>query len=144
MHHTNSKAVALDNQELRAWVLSKPAQACSICNTSQGTLTIGSTKRARLIVRCQQHVHAYPPIRMIHGIAGGFSEDQVWFLNNLGRTTRYRLSKADEVVEGMPMLVRLEDNKCWRQILIGKVIDKDAPDHVLAQIYDCYRKAVCK
>jgi hypothetical protein len=75
-----------------------------------------------------------------YGMVGGFNEDQVWFLNNPARTTRYRLSKANEVVEGMPMLVRLENNECSRRMLIGEVIDKDAPDHVLAQIYDFYCK----
>jgi hypothetical protein len=127
-------------EEARDWILSKPAHACSICNTSQGTLTVGSTNSARFIARCQQHLLSDPPLQRFYGMVGGFSEDQVWFLNNPGRTTRYRLSKANEVVEGMPMLVRLENNECSRRMLIGEVIDKDAPEHVLAQIYDLYCK----
>jgi hypothetical protein len=127
-------------EETRDWILSKPAHACSICNTSQGTLTIGSTNSARFIARCQQHLPSDPAMLKQYGMVGGFNEDQVWFLNNPGRTTRYRLSKANEVVEGMPMLVRLENNECSRRMLIGEVIDKDAPDHVLAQIYDLYCK----
>lgn len=127
-------------EEARDWILSKPAHACSICNTSQGTLTVGSTKSARFTARCQQHILSHPAMLKQYGMVGGFNEDQVWFLNNPGRTTRYRLSKASEVVEGMPMLVRLENNDCSCMIVMGEVIDKDASDHVLAQIYDCYRK----
>jgi hypothetical protein len=66
----------------------------------------------------------------------------VWFLNNPGRTTRYRLSRAGEVVEGMPTLVRLEDNNCLRLVIVGIEIDKEAPEHVLAQAYDHYRAAI--
>ena len=43
------------------------------------------------------------------------------------------------------MLVRIRsDVFCGRVMVLGDVFDKDAPDHVLAQIYDFYRKAVCK
>lgn len=125
-------------EEARDWILSMPAHACSICKTSQGTLIIGSTKSARFAARCQQHILGHPAMLKQYGMVGGFNEDQVWFLNNPGQTTRYRLSKANEVVEGIPILVRLENNNCSRRIVMSEVIDKDAPDHVLAQIYDCY------
>jgi hypothetical protein len=142
MHCTNSKATTSAHQELRAWVLSKPAHACSICGTSQGALTVGATSSARFTARCQEHLRTHPAMRRQYGRVGGFSEDHVWFLNNPGRTTRYRLSRADEVVEGMPTLVRLEDNNCLRLVIVGIEIDKDAPEHVLAQAYDHYRAAI--
>lgn len=76
---------------------------------------------------------------MIQRVAG-MNEDQLWFSQNPSRTTRYRLSRADEKVEGMPILVRIRpDGSCERILTLGLVFDEDASDHVLAQIYDCYR-----
>ena len=77
---------------------------------------------------------------MIQSVVG-MNEDQLWFSKNPGRTTRYRLSRADEKVEGIPILVRIRpDGLCERIMVMGHIFDKDASDHVLAQVYDRYRK----
>ena len=124
--------------------------SCSICGASGPVLTVGDTDvmHTRFAARCHHHIETSPRLRkyfvMIQRVAC-MNEDQLWFSQNPGRTTRYRLSRADEKVEGMPMLVRIRsDVFCGRVMVLGDVFDKDAPDHVLAQIYDFYRKAVCK
>lgn len=142
---THAQQRALD------WQLNQPREhTCSVCGANGSVLSIGDTDvmHTRFAARCHHHTDTKPRLRkhyaMIQRVAG-MNEDQLWFSQNPGRTTRYRLSRADEKVEGMPMLVRIRsDGFCGRVMVLGDVFDKDAPDHVLAQIYDCYRKAVCK
>ena len=102
----------------------------------------------RFAARCEKHIDTKPRLRkhyaMIQRVAG-MNEDQLWFSKNPGRTTRYRLSRADEKVEGMPMLVRIRpDGFCGRVMIMGHVVDKDASDHVLAQVYDRHHKEASK
>ena len=129
------------------WQLNPPREhTCSICGASGPVLTVGDTDvmHTRFAARCHHHIEASPRLRkyfaMILHVAG-MNEDQLWFSQNPSRTTRYRLSRADEKVEGMPMLVRIRpDGFCGRVMIMGHVVDKDASDHVLAQAYDRLRK----
>jgi hypothetical protein len=129
------------------WQLNPPREhSCSICGACGPTLTVGDTDvmHTRFAARCHHHIESSPRLRkyyaMIQSVVG-MNEDQLWFSQNPGRTTRYRLSRADEKVEGMPMLVRIRpDGFCGRVMIMGQVVDKDASDHVLAQVYDRYHK----
>lgn len=119
---------------------------CSICGAQGPVLTVCDTDvlHTRFAARCHHRIETSPRLRkyyaMIHRVVG-MNEDQLWFSQNPGRTTRYRLSRADEKVEGMPMLVRIRpDGFCGRVMIIGQVVDKDASDHVLAQVYARYHK----
>jgi hypothetical protein len=129
------------------WQINPPREhLCSICGANGPVLTVGDTDvmHTRFTARCHHHLKTSPRLRkyyaVIHSVVG-MNEDQLWFSKNPGRTTRYRLSRSDEAVEGMPMLVRIRpDGFCGRIMIMGQVVDKDASDHVLAQIYDCCRK----
>jgi len=129
------------------WQINPPREhSCSICGAKGPVLTVGDTDvmHTRFTVRCHHHIENSPRLRkhyaMIRSVAS-MHEDQLWFSKNPGRTTRYRLSRVDETIEGMPILARIRpDGSCGRIMVLGQVIDKDAPDHVLAQLYDLHLK----
>ena len=134
------------HQRALEWQINPPREhLCSICGANGPVLTVGDTDvmHTRFTARCHHHIKTSPRLKkyyaVIHSVVG-MNEDQLWFRENPGRTTRYRLSRADEKVEGMPILVRIKpDGFCGRIMLIGAAINKDATDAELAAIYDARR-----
>lgn len=128
------------------WQVNPPREhSCSICGASGPVLTVGDTDvmHTRFAARCHHHIETSPRLKKYYAMiqrVTGMNEDQLWFSQNPSRTTRYRLSRADEKIKGMPILVRIKpDGFCGRIMLIGAVINKDATDAELASIYDARR-----